>query len=185
MPKKMTQEEFIEKAKKKHGDKYDYSLVDYKNIYTKIKIKCKKHGLFEQIPDSHIRGKGCPLCKKYKGEERIKLWLERKNIKFEKPKKYPDLKDKDLLSYDFYLPTYNLLIEFNGIQHYEKVRWNKEMTDEEMREKLKIQRHHDWLKRKYTREHNIELLVIPYWDFDNIEKILERVILEKEIKEVA
>lgn len=59
-----TNQEFIKKAKKIHGDKYDYSLVHYINNYTKIKIICPKHGIFEQLPYNHLRGNGCPHCKK-------------------------------------------------------------------------------------------------------------------------
>jgi len=59
---KLTTEEFIEKAIKVHGTTYDYSDVVYKNANTKIKIRCKKHGVFEQTANSHIRGSGCPKC---------------------------------------------------------------------------------------------------------------------------
>jgi hypothetical protein len=54
--------EFKNKAREKHNNKYDYSFVEYKNFQTKIKIKCKKHGFFEQTPNNHIAGNGCPLC---------------------------------------------------------------------------------------------------------------------------
>ena len=60
--------EFIEKSIKIHGDKYDYSKVNYTNSKTKIIITCKKHGDFEQTPSGHGGGKGCNLC----GNERIK-----------------------------------------------------------------------------------------------------------------
>lgn len=53
---------FIEKARKVHGDTYDYSLVDYKNNKTHVKIICKLHGVFEQAPDKHLAGRGCPGC---------------------------------------------------------------------------------------------------------------------------
>ena len=53
---------FIEEAKKIHGDKYDYSLVDYKNRFTTIKIICEKHGIFEQIPYAHLKGSICYKC---------------------------------------------------------------------------------------------------------------------------
>jgi hypothetical protein len=53
---------FIEKSKRVHGDKYNYSLVDYLNVSTKVKIVCKDHGEFLQTPNSHLRGKGCPGC---------------------------------------------------------------------------------------------------------------------------
>mgnify|MGYP000290591655 CR=1 FL=1 len=58
----MSSEIFIERAKNTHGDKYDYSLVDYKNNYTKIKIYCKEHGIFEQLPKNHLNGSGCFRC---------------------------------------------------------------------------------------------------------------------------
>ena len=61
----MKNKTFIEKAKEIHRDKYDYSLVNYINVRTKIKIICKEHGEFEQRPDSHLSGKGCPLCSKF------------------------------------------------------------------------------------------------------------------------
>ena len=54
--------EFIEKSKQIHGDKYDYSLVDYKNNYTRIKIICLIHGIFEQKPNDHLSNHGCPNC---------------------------------------------------------------------------------------------------------------------------
>lgn len=54
---------FIERAVSIHGDKYGYSDVDYKNIYTRIKIKCNEHGLFEMSARQHLRGSGCKQCK--------------------------------------------------------------------------------------------------------------------------
>ena len=55
-------EKFIEKAKTIHGDRYDYSEVNYTGAHTKVKIRCKEHGVFEQTPDSHSRGSGCRTC---------------------------------------------------------------------------------------------------------------------------
>jgi len=53
-------EVFIEDAKKVHGNKYDYTHVDYKNAMSKVKISCPEHGEFEQRPSDHLRGQGCP-----------------------------------------------------------------------------------------------------------------------------
>ena len=64
-------EDFIKKAKLLYNDKYDYSLVEYKNSQTKVKIICPNHGIFEQIPNSHLRNHGCPHC-----NGGIKLTLE-------------------------------------------------------------------------------------------------------------
>lgn len=62
-------EEFIEKAKNVHGDRYDYSLVDYKNNRTQVEIICKIHGNFLQTPSGHLGGKGCKECGKEKSKE--------------------------------------------------------------------------------------------------------------------
>lgn len=60
--KKLTTEEFIQKAKLIHGDKYDYSLVNYTGGQIPVKIICPEHGIFEQRPAKHIFGQGCPKC---------------------------------------------------------------------------------------------------------------------------
>lgn len=124
MPKKLTKEQFIEAAKLVHGDNYDYSLVDYVNVDTKVKIKCKECGnIFEQTPYTHKKGSDCPKCNIIKGEEKIRKELEEKNISFEFHKTFSDLKDKTYLSYDFYIPSTNILVEFNGIQHYKWIKF--------------------------------------------------------------
>lgn len=64
MRKTLTTEEFIERAKKIHGDTYDYSKVNYKNTKTKVTIICPIHGEFEQTPDKHLLGHGCYMCSK-------------------------------------------------------------------------------------------------------------------------
>lgn len=58
----LTTEKFIEKGKKIHGERYDYSKVNYVNARTKVKIICKKHGEFEQTPYIHTSGHNCPKC---------------------------------------------------------------------------------------------------------------------------
>lgn len=60
--KKKTTDEFIKDAKKIYGDRYDYSKVIYNGNKTKVCIVCREHGDFYQTPDSHLRGRGCPLC---------------------------------------------------------------------------------------------------------------------------
>lgn len=115
-PKSMTTEEFIEKAKKIHGDRYDYSKVEYVNSYTKICIICHKHGEFWQTPNSHLDGKGCTLCNESHLEREIKLLLDKNNIKYEYRKKNFDWLNG--LELDFYLPDYNVAIECQGEQHF-------------------------------------------------------------------
>ena len=139
---KKTTEQFIEEAKLIHEDKYDYSLVNYINNYTKVKIKCNNCGLiFEQKPNDHLNGSECPNCATSKGENKVKNILKENNVFFEEQKTFPDLKDKRKLSYDFYIPSKNLLIEYNGEQHYKSI---KHFGG---RKRFLLQRHHDWLKR--------------------------------------
>ncbi len=58
----LTIEDFIEKSSELHNNKFDYSLVEYKNNRTKVKIICPNHGEFQQIPQSHLNGNGCEKC---------------------------------------------------------------------------------------------------------------------------
>ena len=75
MSKKLDTKEFIRRAKEIHGNKFGYSHVDYVNTHTKVKIKCKIHGLFHQRPSTHIDSSGCTTgCTKCG----IKLRSERK-----------------------------------------------------------------------------------------------------------
>lgn len=66
--KKLSLRDFLYKAFKIHGDEYDYSLVNYIDSKSKIKIICKKHGIFEQTPNNHLRGCGCQKCANEKRE---------------------------------------------------------------------------------------------------------------------
>ena len=74
------QTNFLEKSEIKHNHKYDYSLVEYNNAKTKVTIICPIHGEFEQRPDSHIGGKGCPNCSKSKKSNGIEF-INKSNIK--------------------------------------------------------------------------------------------------------
>jgi len=82
-----TKEEFIEKARKVHGDRYSYDLVEYKNSDTKVKIICSVHGIFEQHPTTHLGGHGCPKCgynNKYKESRVWEVWAEGYNCGLDK-----------------------------------------------------------------------------------------------------
>lgn len=74
MAKRFTGEEFIARAKEIHGDRYDYSRIEYVNAHTYVTIGCKKHGFFEQEPTNHIfNGRGCPICS-HGGEAEERFW---------------------------------------------------------------------------------------------------------------
>lgn len=108
---------FIEKAKKVHGDKYDYSLIsDIKNNRTKVPIICKKHGVFYQAIENHIGQKqGCPKCINSQLELNFENFLKEKEIKYNSKHKFEWLGSQHL---DFYLPEYNIGVECQGAQHF-------------------------------------------------------------------
>jgi hypothetical protein len=174
-----SQTKFIEESKQIHGSTYDYSLVDYKNIHTKVKIKCKKHGIFLQSPHLHIHRdrSGCPICKSSRGETRIRVYLENNNITYESQKTFNDCRNQktnSLLKFDFYLPLENILIEYDGLQHFMCGRklGNYVTTAQD----LKNTQSRDKIKTKYARWNKIQLLRITYKEFSIVEKILDKVL---------
>jgi len=69
--------EFLEKAKQKHGDKYDYNEVVYEGARNNVKIKCKIHNeIFDQTPESHVKGHGCRKCNRPKNIDSSKITQE-------------------------------------------------------------------------------------------------------------
>lgn len=172
-----TQEQFIEQIKERNP--YVTIIGKYINDITKIEYKCNICNLTHfATPSSLIQGSGCPICKASKGEKKIREILDSFRIEYCVQKEFPDLLGLGLghLSYDFYLQKYNLLIEYQGKQHYEPVRFfgSSDINEFEVFEKQKI---HDDRKKQYAIERNIDLLIIPYWDFDNIESIIKNKIL--------
>lgn len=110
-------QDFIEKAIFLFGNKYDYSKVDYYNSTTKVLLKCNKcNKTFYITPANHLRGRGCPYCKQSKGELQIEKWLNKNKILYIIQKRFMDCCDKNPLPFDFYLPDYNMCIEFQGKQ---------------------------------------------------------------------
>lgn len=170
-------EDFIKQAKVVHGDKYDYSLVDYKKSSVKVKIVCPKHGVFLQSPNNHLRGKCCPKCNTSKGEERIFRYLDTNQIKYVRQFKMQNENifcvNKILIA-DFFLPDYGIIIEYNGEQHYKPIPfWGGESQFEKQKER-------DITLRMFCKRHNYKLIEIPYLEYNNIEVILKREIRGKQ-----
>lgn len=162
---------FKQEIRDLYGDEYQL-LSDFKNVKTKVKML---HGVcnnvFHVSPNHFLRGSGRPECSKSKGEKEIKSWLDNQYIKHETQKEFDDLTGcgNGKLSYDFYVPSSNLLIEYQGEQHEKYIKGlHKSKRD------FYIQLEHDKRKRKYAQNNNINLLVIWYWDYDNIEQILQQ-----------
>lgn len=161
----LTTDEFIDKAKIIHNERFDYSLVKYNGHRNNVKIICPEHGIFEQRVNSHLNGSGCPYCKQSKGEQKIKEFLNKNKIKFIQQKKFKDCKNIRPLPFDFYLPSINYCIEYDGIQHFQKT-YNRNL------EKIQF---NDTIKNKYCSGKNGKpnLLRITYKDYNNINDILQ------------
>ena len=138
--------------------------------------QCNECGYeFQMVIASRNRGGGCPECSEPQGEKRIRHWLEKNDIDYITQKEFDGLLGikNGNLSYDFYLPNiqYNLLIEYQGEQHEHPVDFYGKGIEYTQQQFIK-QQEHDRRKRKYANNNNINLLEIWYYDFDNIEKIL-------------
>ena len=171
---RLTTDEFIAQAKKIHGDKYDYSKVNYNSTDTKVCIICPEHGEFWQTPHGHLQGQGCPYCKKLLLEDEVRNFLIFFNIKFIQQKRFDWLKNKKKLSLDFYLPEYNIAIECQGIQHFEPVDYFGGVS------KFNEQVRNDILKKDLCEKNNIKLL---YYTNNNDELITDLTTLKIKIYE--
>lgn len=112
---------------------------------------------------------GCPECKnKSKGENKIKEFLLNNNINFIREKRFNNCIYKLTLPFDFYLPDYNILIEYQGKQHY-KTSSNFYFGNEEDLKERKIK---DQIKKEYALDNGYNYIEIPYWDYKKIDSIL-------------
>lgn len=130
---------------------------------------------------SRVAGSDCPYLTTYKGEEYIKQYLQRHNVSFDIQQKFSDLlcTGDGQLSYDFSIPDEKygyILIEYNGIQHYEAVDY---FGGEEQ---FKKQKEHDKRKRDYAKKHGYKLITVKY-TYDTYESIEEY--LDKELKQLG
>lgn len=161
---RLTTEEFIKRSNLIHNYLYDYSKTEIINSTNPVIIICKKHGEFKQIPTVHyIKKCGCPNCKLSKGEEKIKLCLDEMKVEYEQQKKFIDCLNIKELPFDFYIPKYNLCIEYDGQQHFDK---NNLLNKKEgsFDDRIKC----DEIKNEYCLMNDIKMVRIPYTDFEKI-----------------
>lgn len=161
--------EFILKAEQVHiKGRYNYDDVDYETAIIPVKIWCNDCGQsFFQTPHRHLGGCGCSICNTSKGELKIKGLLDSLKIDYVQQKTFEDCKNISVLRFDYFIQSQNLLIEYNGEQHY------KPMDFFGGQSSLEYQCNNDQIKVNYCKNNNIELLIIPYTEFDNIESIIK------------
>lgn len=168
-------------ARRKTGDKFkrevlnlvgnEYTFLDdYVNNDTKLRVKHNECGnIYSVRPTDFIsHHTRCPYCAMPKSEKIIAKILDMFNIDYESQKAFDDLVDKTNLSYDFFIPSQNTLIEYQGIQHYEPI----ETFGGE--DQLELQQKHDKMKADYAKTNNYNLIAVPYTEdtFSKIKKYL-------------
>ena len=122
-------------------------------------VTCPYHGDFKVTPNNHINRKsGCPKCKESIGEKSIRLYLENNKIEYINEKRFKDCKYKLPLPFDFYLPKYNICIEFDGIHHFKSLKFfggDKRLKEQNIKDRI---------KNDYCLNNNIKLIRISYKD---------------------
>lgn len=145
-------------------------IEEYINTDTNILHQCKICGHRWSIKPNHtLLGHGCPMCNESRGERCVSLWLQKYNFKYIPQYKFDDCRDKLPLPFDFYLPQYNICIEYDGEQHFKSKDWFGG------KETFNVLQHHDNLKNDYCKNHNITLLRISYQQ--DIEEELNKFLL--------
>lgn len=145
-------EEYILDSKTIHGDKFGYDRCVYINNSTPVTIKCDTHGYVTASPRGHLNGSGCPKCNMTIGESKVEKWLIDNKIKYNQEHRLPDNRYR----YDFYLPELNILIEYDGVQHFKVIEhWGGQRH-------LLATQARDVSKTKLAELYNIPLIRIPY-----------------------
>ncbi|HJI48865.1 MAG TPA: hypothetical protein OIL97_04875 [Oscillospiraceae bacterium] len=159
-------EQFLDEMSKKHPT--ITVIGKYKNNRTKVLCKCNKCGIeFMGIPHAMLDANNdCPNCKASTGERKIRDWLDKNNIQYVREYCFENCKDVRALPFDFYIENIKTVIEYDGVQHYKPNDFFGGNNTFEITQK------HDKIKNTYCKEHNINLLRIPYYEFDNIDTIL-------------
>ena len=112
-----TTEQFIKEARDVHGDRYDYSKVNYVNCHTKVEIICKKHGSFWQNPMSHLKGFNCPMCYAESSVSNKEIGLNNylKGLCFGNNIRFNDRTIIPPLELDFANEDMKIAVEYNGL----------------------------------------------------------------------
>ena len=177
--------DFVSKSKAIHLNKYDYSKCLYIRSHEKVEIvcnKCKKS--FWQKPNVHLNGSGCPICQESRGEFIIRNYLESNMIEYKAQWWFKDNENPCrnidtgfALKFDFYLPNFNVCIEFDGFQHYKPASWASDKSEKMKLGNLESIKRRDQIKNNYCKDNAIKLLRIPYWKIKNIKNILDKEIV--------
>lgn len=159
-----TWEEVLNSFREIHKDEYEYIKETYSLLETPMEMICSKHGKFKQTPKNHRRGSGCPICKSSRGEKEIEFFMRDLGVEYVHQKKFPEF--SNYYRFDFYVPSINTIIEYNGLQHYEPVEHFGGLKS------LKKTQQRDKIKKQYCLDNGINYEIIRY-DEDTEQRLQE------------
>lgn len=152
----------------------DVELIgEYKRGDLNTLHRCKICGFeWSPMPGNLLAGGGCPMCKSSRGEKLISRIFDNLGVEYTTQFRIKECRDKYPLPFDFFVPSVDLLIEYQGEQHYRPHSFTHDTSKETQEYNLTEVKRRDSIKREYCSNNSLRLLEIPYWDFDNIESIL-------------
>ena len=147
-------------------------LQEYIQAKIPIWVMCKKCGhKWQATPDYLLHGGCCLECSVTINEVRLGNILIKLGYNIERQKKYNDCRDQLPLPFDIYVSDLNVLIEYDGKQHYMPVNFGG-IDDKEAKDNLQKTQYHDMIKNEYCKKNNIPLIRVPYWEKNNLEEFL-------------
>lgn len=164
----LSTEEYIDKLRQVHGNKYDYSKVNYVNAKTKINIICSRHGVFSQLPYQHLKGQGCPKCKSSKLENLLIRLFDKKGLRY--TYQYKVKNDKTLYC-DFLLNDYDTVIECQGEQHFIPTSFDKNKNINRCKESYEKILEYDNLKYAYCINNGLDIVYFTIPKYFNTENV--------------
>lgn len=184
---KKSNEKFLEQLNKTNPN--IIPLEEYIDDHSKILCTCKIHTDYKwyAAPNKILhKNTGCPKCSKSVSSNEIKLQdiLCKWGYNFCVQKRFPECRDKYPLPFDIYLEDFNILIEYDGEQHYKII--NRNTSNKKIKDNFEKTKYHDEIKNNYCRTHKIPLIRIPYWEQDNLENYLfDKLLTYGAIEEIA
>jgi len=147
-------------------------LEEYIQAKLPMRVMCKKCGYrWSTTPDNLLHGGCCSECSATPNEKKLGDILVQRGFKLERQKKYSDCRDQLPLPFDIYLSEHNILVEYDGEQHYHPVNFGGISDENACKNFLKTQ-YHDSIKTQYCEANNIPLIRVPYWEKDNLEEFV-------------
>lgn len=169
--KRKTHQDFVKELNKINQD--IELLSEYTRSTDKITVRCKLCGrIYNIIANNLLRGNCCTCCHMSRGERKIRDFLQSNKIEYIFQYKFQDCRNSKPLPFDFYLPLLNTCIEYDGYQHFFPSGFGCH-DDEKIEKNFKATIKNDNIKNNYCIENRINLIRIPYTEFDNIERFLE------------